>query len=409
MEVMLSAATQERVAQAAAAIVAAKRRGGRVIVALGSGPNLHEGVTTLVAELIRLDVIDGVLTSSAVVAHEMAGTLDRVRRVSGTALGLPAHLLPRGGTFEITVMAPEALEAVAQEMPVDRELCARAAALPGTVIIKAAGNLGYPMGLRTERVAREFLAVAQAVGEPLEVVAGLGCHPMTMLGMGARRGVPVMVTIPQLVGGGMVGTAVGDSIPIGQRAARNARMLAAADVIIESAVAYTQEIHDGALECYLGHGLWSAWEGFPTYRLEDKVLVRIDLDPQLEVAWQLEREGGTIQRAIDQGLPKTKSTGIPFRMEMSGFTRLEGSVPIVGDIGAVWPVLAEMVTRDLGLVTRFRSATQETAEGGLMRDWIVEHVTPFDRLLAYQAIRERWGPYAARAGAARPYGGEGDA
>ncbi len=391
MDATLPLPAQERVAQAAAAVVAAKRRGGRVVVAMGSGPNLHEGVTVLVAELIRLGVIDGVLTSSAVVAHEMAGTLDRVRRVPGNVLGLPAHLLPRGDSFEITVMTHEALDAVAQEMPVDRDLYARAAALPGTVIIKAAGNLGYPMGLRTERVAREFLAVAHAVGEPLETVVGLGCHPMTMLGAGVRRGVPVMVTIPQLVGGGMVGTAVGDSIPIGQRAARNARMLAGADVIIESAVAYTQEIHDGALECYLGHGLWSAWEGFPTYRMEDKVLIRIDLDPQLEVAWRLEREGGTIQRAIDEGLPKTKSTGIPFRMEMSGFTRLEGSVPIVGDIGAVWPVLAEMVTRDLGLVSEFRSAPQETPEGARMRDWIVDHITPFDRALAYEAVRTRWG------------------
>lgn len=385
------AATRERIVQAAAAVVAAKRRGGRVVVAMGSGPNLHEGVTVLVAELIRLGVVDGVLTSSAVVAHEMAGTLDRVRRVSGTALGLPAHLLPRGDTFEITVMTPEALEAVSNEMPVDLDLYARAAALPGSVIIKAAGNLGYPMGLRTEIVAREFLAVAKAVGEPLEAVVGPGCHPMTMLGAGARYGVPVMVTIPQLVGGGMVGTAVGDSIPIGQRAARNAQILSGADVIIESAVAYTQEIHDGPLECYLGHGLWSAWEGFPTFRMENKVLVRIDLDPALEEAWQMERRGGAVQQAIDQGLPKAKSTGIPFRMEMSGFTRLEGSVPIVGDIGAVWPLLAEIVTHDLGLAPSFKSAPQETPEGAQMRDWIVEQITPFDRALAHEAVRKRWG------------------
>lgn len=387
----LPAITRDRIAQAAAAVVATKRRGGRVVVAMGSGPNLHEGVTVLIAELIHLGVIDGVLTSSAVVAHEMAGTLDRVRRISGTALGLAPHLLPRGDTFEITIMTPAALEAVSKEMPVDSDLYSRAAALPGSVIIKAAGNLGYPMGLRTEIVAREFLAVAQAVGEPLEAVVGLGCHPMTMLGAGARRGVPVMVTIPQLVGGGMVGSAVGDSILIGQRAARNAQVLSGADVIIESAVAYTQEIHDGPLECYLGHGLWSAWEGFPTYRMENKVLIRIDLDPQLEEAWQLERRGGAVQQAIDQGLPKAKSTGIPFRMEMSGFTRLEGSVPIVGDIGAVWPLLAEAVTHDLGLVPAFKSAPQETPEGAQMRDWIVEKITPFDRALAHEAIRKRWG------------------
>ncbi len=60
--------------------------GGKVAVVVGSGPNLHEGVTTLIAELIRLGVVDGVTTSSAVVAHEMAGTLDRVKRVDGSQL-----------------------------------------------------------------------------------------------------------------------------------------------------------------------------------------------------------------------------------------------------------------------------------------------------------------------------------
>ncbi len=399
---ILSSEVEARVAQAVDAVVAAKRRGGRVAVAVGSGPNLHEGVTTLIAELIRIGVVDGVLTSSAVVAHEMAGTLDRVRRVQGVPLGLPAELLPRGGVFEITVMPPEQLDWVAREMPFDRDLYARASAADGAVIIKAAGNMAYPMGLRTERVARELLMLAQSVGEPFELVAGFGCHPSTMLGAGARRGVPVMVTVPQLIGGGMVGTAVADSIPVGQRTARNARILADADVIIESAVAYTQEIHDGPFELYLGHGIWAAWEHYPTYRLEGKVLIRIDLDPQLEHAWRLEREGGRIQGAIDKGLPKTKSTGIPFRMEMSGFTRLEGSVPISADIGAVWPALARGVIRELGLVAEFMTAPQETPEGIAMREWIVNQVTPLDRSRVYASVTERWGARTSERGVPRP-------
>ena len=81
----------------------------------GSGPNLHEGVTTLIAELIRVGVVDGVTTSSAVIAHEMAGTLDRVKRVDGRALGLPEADLPHGGHFELTVMNPEVLQAVGRE------------------------------------------------------------------------------------------------------------------------------------------------------------------------------------------------------------------------------------------------------------------------------------------------------
>ena len=33
-------------------IVQAKEKGGNIVVVTGSGPNIHEGVTTLIAELI---------------------------------------------------------------------------------------------------------------------------------------------------------------------------------------------------------------------------------------------------------------------------------------------------------------------------------------------------------------------
>src|SRR6185369_17876775 len=83
----LSATTRERLEEAVRSWVAAKQRGGKVVVATGSGPNLHEGVTTLIAELMRAGLVDGVTTSSAVVSHEMGGTLDRVKRVSGLGVG----------------------------------------------------------------------------------------------------------------------------------------------------------------------------------------------------------------------------------------------------------------------------------------------------------------------------------
>ena len=66
---------------AVARVVDAKQRGGKVMLVIGSGPNLHEGVTTLIAELMVKDIVDSVTTSSAVIAHEMGGTLDRVKRV----------------------------------------------------------------------------------------------------------------------------------------------------------------------------------------------------------------------------------------------------------------------------------------------------------------------------------------
>lgn len=371
--------TVEFLDQAVEKVVSAKRRGGKVFVATGSGPNLHEGVTTLIAELMTKGLVDAVSTSSAVIAHEMAGTLDKVKRVNGKQLGFGANLLPKGDIFEFTMMSAEELVSLQEEMKLDEALLNRGNELPGSVIIKAAGNMGYPMGLRTERLAREILGFAHAFGLPFENVAGWGADPMTILGAGFQNQKPVLVSIPQLVGGGGVGIAIADSIPILERCLRLSKMIADSDVIIESAIALSQEIHDGPFETYTGHGIWAAWDSYPTYSLEGKTLIRIDLDPNLKKAWQFERQSQTIQEAIDQGLPKTKITGIPFRMEMSGFARLEGSLPLTGDIGIIWPVLACRVAQELNVELDFVSHPQQTPEGQAMREWIVENIKPINR------------------------------
>ena len=358
--------------QAVARITEVKRKNGKVMVVTGSGPNIHEGVTTLIAELIRVGIVDAVSTSSAVIAHEMAGSLDKVFRVDAKALGMDMSKMPRGDVFEFTCMSDSEIENLKREMPIDEELISKGKALPKlNEIIKAAGNMAYPMGFRTEKLALEVLALARMYGLPFETVAGWGCDEHTMLGAAAKRNIPVLVTIPQLVGGGAVGMSIGDSIPVSQRSMRISRMLAECDVIIESAVALTQEIHDGPFECYTGHGIWAWWSGQKTYNLRDKTLIRIDLDENLRKAVELNK---TVQEAIDKGLPKTKAAKIPFRMEMSAFARHEGSLPIVGDIGKVWPVIAYEVAKNLGIELEFLSASQDTPEGQLMREWIVENV-----------------------------------
>lgn len=359
------------------AIVAAKKRGGRVMVVTGSGPNIHEGVTTLIAELIRKGLIDAVSTSSAVISHEMGGSLDRVWRVNAQALGMDMSTMPRGDLFEFTKMTESELDEVRREMPLDDALLAKGKTLPvHSDIIKAAGNMAYPMGLRGERLAGEILSLAHICGLPFETVASWGCDPMTMLGAGAEKNVPVLVSIPQLIGGGAVGMSIGDSISVSRRSMKIAQMLASCEVIIESAVALTQEIHDGPFECYTGHGIWASWSGQFTYNLKDKTLVRIDLDENLRRAVELNQ---MVQEAIDKGLPKTKMANIPFRMEMSAFARHEGSLPIIGDIGKVWPVLAYDVARELDVTLDFLSASQDTPEGQSMRDWIVDNIRPLNR------------------------------
>jgi hypothetical protein len=383
----LDKVTLDRIDTAVERIVAAKERGGRVAVVTGSGPNVHEGVTTLIAELMRLDVVDAVTTSSAVVAHEMGGTLDKVKRVNGSTLGVEQRLIPHGGTFELTILDAHTLDDIRGHMPVDAALMERLAETPGDIIIKAAGNLGYPMGLYLERLAQEILSLARARNMTFEEVAGLGADSRTMIGMGAQKMRPVLVTIPQLIGGGAIGLAIGDSISITERAGRLARMLESADVIIESAVVLTQEVHDGPFETYTGHGLWTGWQGHPTYSLEGKTLIRIDLDPALETVWQAERDKGAVQTAVDKGLPKTKLFKVPFRMEMSGFARLESSVAITGDIGAVWPILAHRLADRLELDLEFMSYPQQTPEGQAMREWIVSSVRPLDRARMLEALK----------------------
>ena len=369
--------SQEGLASAVSRIIDTKKHGGRVMVVTGSGPNIHEGVTTLIAELIRAGLVDAVSTSSAVIAHEMAGSLDRVYRVDSDALGMDRDKMPRGDVFEFTCMTEDEIAALKREMPIDEELLKRGENLPHVnEIIKAAGNMADPMGLRTERLAHEVLSLARMYGLPFETVAGWGCDEHTMLGAAAKKGVPVLVTIPQLVGGGAVGMSIGDSIPVSERSMRISRMLADCDVIIESAVALTQEIHDGPFECYTGHGIWAWWSGQNTYNLRDKTLIRIDLDENLRKAVELNK---TVQEAIDKGLPKTKAAKIPFRMEMSAFARHEGSIPVVGDIGKVWPVIAHDVAEGLGIELEFLSASQDTKEGSDMREWIVQNVKPLDR------------------------------
>jgi len=387
LETSLDGDTRARLDQAADAIVRAKEGGSKVAVIVGSGPNLHEGVSTLIAALIGKGIINGVITSSAVICHEMGGTLEKVHRVHMDNVPGVNVTASHDATLEASITSSDLLKEIRAEIPFDETYYRSLLTAPGKDIIKAAANLAYPLGLRTERLAREAQVLATASRVPLELIVGLGADPMTMIGAGARHGVPVIVGVPQLIGGGAVGLAIGDCMTVTERASRVAHILASAQVIIESAVALTQEIHDGPFETYTGHGLWAQWDGQWTYSLAEKEIIRIDLDPNLELAWQRERTDGVVSRAIANGLPKTKLLGVPFRMEMSGFSRLPGSLPLIADIGVIWPLLAARVTEALGVELDFLSYPQSTPQGQAMRDEIVQRVRPVSRTQMLTAAR----------------------
>jgi hypothetical protein len=358
-----------------------KQAGKKVVIATGSGPNLHEGVTTLIAALIQAGLVDGVLTSSAVAGHEMGGALERVKRVEGAKLGLPPGMLPSDGRVEASLISKERLAAIQRDIEVDLDYYRRLLAAPGKEITKVAGNLAYPSGLWVESQAERLLPKSREAAKPLEAILGPGCDPFTMLGAAARKNVPCLVTVPQLVGGGAVGLAIGDSIPISQRSAQVAGILDGADLLMESGLALAQEIHDGPFELYTGHGIWARHRGQATFSLKEKQVVRIDLDPHIKRIWQMQREKEAVSQAIQSGKPKAASFNMPLRMELSGFARLPHSRPLTGDLGVVWPLLATELAQHLDVELGFMCYKQGMGPGEALRNYIVEEISPMDSSL----------------------------
>ena len=70
-------------------------------------------------------------------------------------------------------------------------------------------------------------------------------------------------------------------------------------------------------------------------------------------------------------------------MEMSGFARLEKSIPIIGDIGVVWPIIAYRLEKKLNISLDFMSYPQQSPEGQEMRKWIVKNIQPIDKKKLY--------------------------
>jgi prophage antirepressor-like protein len=75
-------------------------------------------------------------------------------------------------------------------------------------------------------------------------------------------------------------------------------------------------------------------------------------------------------------------------MEMSGFARIPGSVPVVGDIGEVWPVMAARVAAALDIKLNLMSYKQSLPAGEKFREWIVKTVKPVDRERMFKAVRQ---------------------
>ena len=77
-------------------------------------------------------------------------------------------------------------------------------------------------------------------------------------------------------------------------------------------------------------------------------------------------------------------------MEMSAFTRLENSIPVIGDIGELWPIFVDRICNELGITLDFTSAPQNTDEGKEMRERICDEIKPFSLNKMRNALRDKY-------------------
>jgi hypothetical protein len=77
-------------------------------------------------------------------------------------------------------------------------------------------------------------------------------------------------------------------------------------------------------------------------------------------------------------------------MEMSGFARLESSIPVTGDIGLVWPLIAQALEEELHTKLDFISAPQESDYGKQMRNWIADEIPYLDRSEMYRRAEQKF-------------------
>ena len=330
------------------AIVTAKREGHTVVACIGGADNVYRGVTTLIAELMHRGIVDGVCTTAAVVGHELAGVLEKVKRINGTKEGIRSSLLHEGEYFDVALLSPDILEQFQQEIDVDISFYRSLLGAPGDMVTRAAGNGAYPSGLRTEMLSKEILALAAERRIPFEQMAGYGADPMTMIGAGARLGIPVIVAVSQLVGSGGVGLSIGDSIPVSERARRVSKMMGTAKVVLQSAPCFAESEHDPC-EVHRGCGIWAGWQGKWTWSLAERTMILIEED------------------IAPAGAPGAGEAA-PLRRDMT----------IRGDSGIIWSVLAGRVAASLGIRLEFMTYGA-SPESEAVREWIVNSIHPADR------------------------------
>ena len=88
-------------------------------------------------------------------------------------------------------------------------------------------------------------------------------------------------------------------------------------------------------------------------------------------------------------------------MPIPRVARHEGSIPIIGDIGLVWPIMARRIAQRLTIELEFMSYPQQTSQGQAVREYIVEEVQPLNRTKMLDAVltlekRDKDADYRAR-------------
>lgn len=341
---------------AVASLVEAKKRRQRVVAVIAGEVHLSRGITLLVADLMRKGIIDAVLTTAAIIDHEMSGVLEKVKRIENPPAGLHREDGSADGVMNVALLSPRMIERFREEMDIDVSSYRAMLGAPGPITVEPAGGGTWPGGKRTSILSGFVLSQSRRCRIPFEEMAGYGADPGTMIGAGARSGIPVLVPPSCLDDdGGSIGLAIRESLSPSERSGRVAEIMNRAHLIIAST--------DGPGCTFpAGFAQGGPWDGSgektPEYSGR-RTIVLID-GPHSDV----------------QLTPDERKAGEP------------GSLIITGGLETSWSLLAFRAAKALGIALDFVPCARGRNESERLREWIAARIEPADKGMIERAAQK---------------------
>ncbi|MBN2282978.1 MAG: hypothetical protein JXO48_03725 [Deltaproteobacteria bacterium] len=344
-----------RLDDAVASLVEAKKRRQRVVAVITGEVHLSRGITLLVADLMRKGIVDAVLTTAVIIDHEMSGVLEKVKRIEKPPAGLHREGGSADGVMNVALLSPRMIERFRDEMDIDVSSYRAMLGAPGTITVEPAGGGTWPGGKRTALLSGFVLSQSRHCRIPFEEMAGYGADPGTMIGAGARAGLPVLVPPSCLDDdGGAVGLAIRESLSPSERSGRVAEIMNRAHLIITSTDGPGCTFPAG----FTQGGPWGGGEAPPECSGR-RTIVLID-GPLHDVP----------------PTPGDHRAGEP------------ESLIITGGLDTSWSLLAFRAAEALGITLDFVPCARGRDEGERLREWIAARIEPADKGMIERAAQK---------------------